>query len=211
MQPLLDRGVILAFAHTRGGGDLGKAWHIRGRKYNKMLAVEDFLSCAEALKGYLTGDTKIELIARGFSAGGIIVGCAMNLRPELFDKVVLTNAFLDVEATMRNPSLHLTQHEWDEYGNPLHDAKAAKAIASYCPVNNANSCDNLPEVLLVGTLDDDQVPFWNALIYGTKLRDKTDHKKVSIYIESTGGHHLEGDSRLRVSALEASFILGDSA
>jgi len=211
LAPLLSRGCAIAFAHTRGGGDLGRSWYLRGRDRDKMRAVEDYIACAEALtNGQILGDGRlIELTAKAFSAGGVIVGAAVNQRPDLFDKAVLTNAFLDVYAAMNNPSLHLTEHEWDEYGNPIEDESARKAIAEYCPVKNAAYRANLPRVLLIGALDDAQVPFWNSVIFGKKLRGEAEESStVSIYVEAEGGHHL-GDNRMRVAALEAAFILGD--
>ncbi len=124
------------------------------------------MACAEALTGYLL-DKPVQLVAKAFSAGGgVDVGAAVNRRPDLFRGVVLTNAFLDVEATMQNQSLHLTQHEWEEYGNPLEDSLAAESIASYCPVANVNDDGSglLPKFLLVGTLDDRKVPVWNYVV-----------------------------------------------
>jgi oligopeptidase B len=207
VQPLLDRGFVLAYAHTRGGGDLGKTWHHRGRLYEKVHAVEDYVACAEALVGYLL-DKPVQVTAKAFSAGGVVIGAAVNRRPGLFCSVVLTNAFLDVNATMRNHSLPLTQHEWDEYGNPLEDHLAAESIASYCPVTNIQGCEYQPSFLLVGTLDDIKVPVWNPVIFGKKLRDKNGKVEVLLHVEGQGGHHLLGN-RLHVAALEAAFIIGN--
>jgi oligopeptidase B len=212
MRPLLDRGFALAYAHTRGGGELGNSWHHRGRLYEKDRAVEDYLACAEALNGYLLPDKPVQLVAKGFSAGGVVVGAAVNRRSDLFCGVVLTNAFLDVEATMRNQSLHLTQHEWEEYGNPLEDPLAAESIASYCPVTNVNDdgC-SLPRFLLVGTLDDREVPVWNPVVYGKKMRETTGGKAdILLYVERKGGHQLLG-TRLHIAALEVAFIISTTS
>lgn len=208
LQPLLDRGFLLAYAHTRGGGELGKSWHHRGRLHGKSRAVEDYIACAEAITGYLL-NKPVRLVAKAFSAGGVIVGAAVNRRPDLFRAVALTNAFLDVQATLKNKSLHLTQHEWDEYGNPLEDERMAESIASYCPVVNANgdSASGLPSFLLIGTMDDKDVPVWNPIVFGKKLRAQANGKAdVLLYTEGQGGHQMLG-TRSRVAALEAAFLL----
>jgi oligopeptidase B len=208
-RPLLDRGFLLAYAHTRGGGELGKSWHRRGRLYEKGRAVDDYLACAEALTNYTLVDKPVRLAARAFSAGGVIAGAAVNRRPDLFSAAALTNPFLDVEATLKNESLHLTRHEWDEYGNPLDDALAANTIASYCPVANANGGQHLPKFLLIGTMDDKEVPVWNPVVFGKKAREQARGRPdtdVLLYIVGQGGHRLVG-ARSHVAALEVAFIL----
>jgi len=214
LQPLLDRGFVLAFAHTRGGGELGRSWHLKGRGRNKLRAIEDFVACAEALVSGTVLNRSVHLSAKAFSAGGVLLGAAVNQRPELFRRVVFTNAFLDVNATLRNRSLHLTEHEWPEYGNPLDDETAAETVASYCPTLNASgskSSDNPPKFLVIGTLDDDRVPFWNAVVYAKKMREEYgDKSNVLLHIEAEGGHHL-GHNRLRVAAMETTFLAGNAA
>lgn len=211
LQPLLDRGFVVAYAHTRGGGELGRAWHLRGRGREKPRAVEDYLACAEALVSgtVLNNRPVLQLVAKGTSAGGILVGAAVNQRPDLFCKVVMTNAFLDLDATMRRPSLHLTQHEWDEYGNPLEDEAAARAIASICPILNVSDSAQQPQFLIVGTLDDQSVPVENAVVYAKKIREKSG-AHVLLHIESEGGHQLL-ENRLRVAAVESTFIAGNES
>jgi oligopeptidase B len=213
LKPLLDRNFVLAYAHTRGGGDLGKAWYHSGRLYQKQKAVEDFVACAQALVGEEFGITKPhKLTVKAFSAGGVIAGAAVNQQPELFGNVILTNAFLDVKRTMENDLLFLTEHEWDEFGNPVIDERAAESIAAYCPVSNAPaSKENSVRFLLIGAFDDKQVPFWNSVIYGKKMRKNSrSGNRVFLHIENHGGHHLS-ESRLHVAALEVAFILGGKA
>lgn len=207
--PLLERGFVLAFAHTRGGGDLGRAWYHAGRLENKTKAIEDFIACAEALKtGPFAGGA---LTAKAFSAGGIVVSAAVNQEPELFNNVVLTNAFCDLRATLSNPSLFLTKHEWDEYGNPLVDTKIEKVIRSYCPTSNIVDGARYPRFLLIGTVDDENVPYYNALIFARKLRDSgVDKNRVQLHVEDGGGHNLGGGHRIPVAALEVSFIVENS-
>lgn len=210
LRPYLDRGFVLAYAHTRGGGDLGNAWYHQGRLYQKPNAIQDYIACAQALihQGYTEPN---HLTFKAFSAGGVLVGAAANQQPNLVGCVVLTNGFVDVLKAMQQSSLYLTQHEYDEWGNPNDDPKAAATIASYCPVTNANNNDTRSNTthrarfLLLGNYEDTQVPYWNALIYGKKIRQNSHSKdKVHVHIESHGGHQLQ----LHVSALEAAFIIG---
>lgn len=208
LQPLFARGLVVAFAHTRGGCELGRVWHLRGRGFEKFRAVEDYVACAEALVNdnvLMMNNRPVELIAKGNSAGGIVVGAAVNQRPDLFRKVLLTNAFLDLDATLRDPSLHLTQHEWDEYGNPLEDRIAAKAIAAICPFRNVSTNREIPQpdFLIIGSLDDQSVPVANSIVYGKKIREISG-ARVLLHIEREGGHYLHG-TKVRVAAMEAAF------
>lgn len=205
--PLLEQGYVLAFAHTRGGGELGKAWYHAGRREHKLKVVEDFLACAE----YVRDRWKGTLTARGFSAAGVMMGAAVNRRPELFDNLILTNPFLDLYATMIDPNQFLTAHEWDEFGNPLRDPPMDKLLRSYCPILNVSSnTDGYPRCLLIGTLDDDKVPFWNPTIFAKKIRDRMTSNeakdRIFLHLEGQGGHHL-GQQRLQISAMELAFIL----
>ena len=209
LAPLLERGYVLAFAHTRGGGELGKAWYHAGRREHKINVIEDFEACAEYSKARWRG----KLTAKGFSAAGVMIGAAVNRRPELFDSLVLTNPFLDVYATMTNPNLYLTAHEWDEYGNPLEDPHMDQILQSYCPIFNvASNTDDYPRCLLIGALDDENVPFWNPTIFVQKVRErmtKQGRSKICLHIEEKGGHHL-GRQRLQISSMELAFILDDA-
>jgi oligopeptidase B len=203
---LLHKGYVLAFAHTRGGGELGKSWHHAGREARKVKSIEDFEACAFYLKNRWKG----KLIMKGFSAAGVIMGATVNRQPTLFDTMVLTNPFLDLYSTMKNPDLPLTIHEWDEFGNPIEDRHMDQLLQSYCPITNvAPETNHYPRCLLIGVLDDQNVPFWNATIFAKKIRDRRINKDmVSLHIEEAGGHHL-GQNRLQVAALELAFILQD--
>lgn len=198
---LVDRGVVVAYAHTRGGGELGRSWYDDGRLYNKMNAVEDYLACAQSLV-----DTIVEphqLTAKAFSAGGVTVGAAINRAPKLFGCAVFVNAFLDVTISMSN-KMALTEHEYDEWGDPTIDKQAAACIASYCPMKNLTPDETHPRTLVVGTLDDPNVPYWHALAYHAKLMN--DAPRHLMYMVPHGGHHMHGYS-LEVAALTNSFIL----
>lgn len=210
IMPLLDRGFIVAFAHTRGGGELGRGWYRAGRLYEKKNAIEDFLACAKYLTSNITLPS--QLSAKAFSAGGVVVGAAINARPDLFGSVVFTNAFLDVASSMKDPQQCLTEHEYDEWGNPLVDKEAADLIASYCPFSNLKSTSVYPKVLLIGTLDDDNVPFWHSVTFQRKCKQlKIPGIGISAlnYTVNKGGHNLHG-MRLDVASLESAFIVGNS-
>jgi len=180
--------------------------------------VKDFTACAQymaspdSLLRDFVNDAEDErnsntfIAAKAFSAGGVVVGASVNEIPELFQAASLTNAFLDVMGSMSNASLHLTEHEWDEFGDPR-DKSSYSSIARYCPLMNVKR-QGYPAMLLVGTVDDENVPFQHALSFGRKVRDNCDSGQAGILlnIEREGGHHLHGKS-LEVSALEVSFIL----
>jgi protease II len=208
LTPLLERGFVLAFAHVRGGGDLCRNWYHRGRLYEKLNAIKDYIACAAALCGEPVAITEPrKLTALGYSAAGVVIGAAVNEIPGAFGVVVLTNCFLDVKRTMENDALFLTEHEYEEFGNPTADPKAAAVISSYCPVSNANRAEeHSARFLLTGALDDHQVPFYNSLIYGKKVRENSRVKnRVNIHIESHGGHSLHP----HIAALQATFIIAN--
>ena len=212
--PLLKRGIVVAYAHTRGGGELGRVWYRAGRLYGKERVIEDYIACAEALVGSLGISDRQSLIAKAFSAGGVTVAGAVNQRPSLFGGMVLINPFLDVTTSMTNAELALTEHEWDEWGDLFHDYKAARSISSYCPMSNVRP-QAYPKMLLVGTMDDANVPFWHPLTFSIKIRKALRQymgvddcfRRVLLHIEPSGGHHLHG-TKLDLAAMEATFIVG---
>ena len=207
--PLLERGFVLAYAHVRGGGDLGRNWYHRGRLYEKPNAIHDYVACAHALCGKPLAITEPrKLTALGFSAAGVVVGAAANENPGVFGTVVLTHAFLDVKKTMNNDTLFLTAHEYEEFGDPKADQKASQIMSSYCPVSNARRAEHSARFLLTGSLDDNQVPFYNLLIYGKAVRKNSQERhRVHIHIEPHGGHCVHPD----LAALQATFIIGNQA
>ena len=217
--PLIERGFAVAYCHGRGGRERGQQWYEDGSRLKKINAVKDFLACAqylsskdsilqECVNGEVdTNHQSTFIAAKAFSAGGVVVGASLNERPELFQVVSFRNAFIDVLGTMSNPSLYLTEHEWDEFGNPQDEAAKA-SISSYCPFTNVKR-QRYPPILLVGAIDDESVPFYHAMMFGHKVRDfcDGDNTSVLINIQEEGGHHLHGRS-LEVAALEVSHILG---
>ena len=149
------------------------------------------------------------LTAKAHSAGGVVVGAAMNRQPGLFDNVVFRNAFIDLYASSLNRRLPLTEHEWEEYGNPVTEVEDEKRIRFFCPLwNMGKAQSNYPNALITGTLDDANVPYWNATLLARALPTSINH--VLLNIEQSGGHNLTGTKTLQVSAMEAAFILRNS-
>ncbi len=183
---LLDRGMIFAIAHVRGGGDRGKLWYEDGKLLRKKNTFTDFVACAEHLvkKGYTASD---RLVIQGGSAGGLLMGAVTNLRPDLFRAVVSQVPFVDVLTTMQDASLPLTVPEYLEWGNP--NVKTYyKYMRSYSP------CDNLkqrayPAMLVETSLNDSQVMYWEPAKYVAKLRTlKTDGNVLMLKTILEAGH-----------------------
>ncbi|KQW52049.1 MULTISPECIES: S9 family peptidase [unclassified Roseateles] len=183
---LLDRGVVYAIAHVRGGGDLGRRWYQDGKLGKKMNTFTDFVACAEALvsQGYtLPG----QLIIHGGSAGGLLVGAATNLRPDLFKAVVAQVPFVDVINTMLDASLPLTTEEYIEWGNP-NKADEYAWMRAYSPYDNLKA-GAYPALLAKTAINDSQVPYWEAAKYVARLRSlNTAGSPVLFDINMTAGH-----------------------
>ncbi len=183
---LLDRGVVFAVAHVRGGGDRGRRWYDEGKLAKKANSFGDFVACAQALveRGWTAPD---RLIVEGGSAGGLLVAAAANLRPELFRAVVAEVPFVDVINTMLDETLPLTVGEFLEWGNP-------KQRADYETMRRYSPYDNLrrtayPAMYLRTSLNDSQVPYWEAAKYAARLRTlKTDDHPVLLSINMDAGH-----------------------
>ncbi len=183
---LLDRGVVFAIAHIRGGGDLGRTWYEAGKMANKATTFTDFIACAETLvaRGWTTPG---KLAIEGGSAGGLLMGAVVNLRPELFKAVVAEVPFLDVINTMLDETLPLTVGEFIEWGNP----KIAEQYAwmrAYSPYDNLKA-GAYPAMLLRTGLNDTQVAYWEPAKYVAKLRGlKTDPNPLLFKINLEVGH-----------------------
>lgn len=183
---LLDRGVIFAIAHVRGGGDRGRRWYDDGKLANKPNSFADLVACAEALvaQGWTT---PAQLISEGGSAGGLLVAAAANLRPDLFRAVVAEVPFVDVVNTMLDESLPLTVGEFLEWGNPK-EAHHYAVIRSYSPYDNLREAA-YPAMYLRAGINDSQVPYWEAAKYAAKLRTlKTDDEPVLLSVNMDAGH-----------------------
>jgi oligopeptidase B len=183
---LLDRGVIFAIAHVRGGGEMGKAWHDQGRMMQKKNTFTDFLACADLLER--EGWTRADRMAiHGGSAGGLLVGAVTNLAPQRFQIVVAQVPFLDVLNTMSDSALPLTVGEFEEWGNP-EKADEYAYIKSYCPYTNLRA-GRYPTMLVRTSLHDSQVMYWEPAKYVAKLRTlKTDPHPLLFKIQLAGGH-----------------------
>ncbi|HEV8149143.1 MAG TPA: S9 family peptidase [Gemmatimonadales bacterium] len=204
---LLDRGVLVAIAHVRGGGELGKRWHDAGRMAAKRNSFGDFVAVAEALvRDALTEPSR--LASEGGSAGGLLVAAAANLRPERFGTVIAQVPFVDVINTMLDASLPLTVGEYEEWGNPALPEQYAW-LRSYCPYTNLTR-RAYPAMLVRTSLHDSQVMFWEPAKYVAKLRTlKTDANPLLLLTNMGAGHGGASGryDRLREVALDYGFLL----
>ncbi|KFE63883.1 S9 family peptidase [Hyalangium minutum] len=183
---LLDRGVAVAVAHVRGGGDLGKPWHDAGRMRQKMNTFTDFIAVAEALvaRGYTS---KERLAIQGGSAGGLLMGAVTNMRPDLFKAVLAEVPFVDVLNTMSDTTLPLTVGEFEEWGNPQ-VKEEYEYLRQYCPYTNVTA-KAYPAMLVKTSFNDSQVMYWEPAKWVAKLRAlKTDPNPLLFQINMNGGH-----------------------
>lgn len=183
---LLDRGVVMAYAHIRGGGEMGKAWHDAGRMTNKMNTFTDFIACTEQLiaNKYGAGD---RVAIEGGSAGGLLMGAVTNLRPDLFKVVVSHVPFLDVMNTMLDATLPLTVPEYEEWGNP-NEKPAYDYMLKYSPYDNLRR-GAYPAIVVKTSFNDSQVMYWEPAKYVAKLRTlKTDDNVLLLKTNMAAGH-----------------------
>jgi oligopeptidase B len=184
---LVDRGWIWAVAHVRGGSEKGWGWFLDGRKENKPNTFTDFVACAETLVAQGFGSAGAITIYGG-SAGGLLVGAAANLRPDLWSAVIAAVPFVDVLSTMSDASLPLTPPEWPEWGNPVADPKAYQVIAGYSPYDNVGG-KSYPAVLATGGLSDPRVTYWEPAKWAAKLREQsTSGNPILLKINMEAGH-----------------------
>ena len=183
---LLDRGVIFAIAHIRGGGEMGKKWHDDGKMMKKMNTFTDFIASAEHLVAQKYTEPKLMAI-QGGSAGGLLMGAVTNLRPDLFKAVVSQVPFVDVMNTMLDATLPLTVGEYLEWGNP-NEEKAYKYMRSYSPYENLTA-KAYPSILVETSLNDSQVMYWEPAKYVARLRTlKTDKNPLYLKTVMEAGH-----------------------
>ena len=210
---LLTRGWIVAFAHVRGGGELGRAWYNDGKGMKKTNSIHDYLACAEWL--IEEGFTRPELLAgHGMSAGGLLLGAASNWRPELFRAMVMKVPFVDPLGSMCDPNEALTLHEYDEWGNPGKDHCVKQYIESYSPLQNVTS-QKYPAMLVTGSTLDDRVPLKQPVSWVQRIRERrtnTDNSDPAnlllLHIDEDVGHFGEGGryGHLKEAAFEYSFL-----
>lgn len=183
---LLDRGMVYAIAHIRGGGELGKPWHDAGRMHHKVNTFTDFIACADFLvaKRYTSPD---RTVIEGGSAGGLLMGAVTNLAPQKFRAVVSHVPFVDVLNTMLDPTLPLTVGEYEEWGNPEVEADYFY-MKGYCPYTNVER-KPYPRMLVKTAWNDSQVMYWEAAKYVAKLRVmKTDANTLLLKTNMGAGH-----------------------
>ncbi len=183
---LLDRGVVMAYAHIRGGGDLGKPWHDAGKMLKKHNTFTDFIAAAEHLVAAGCGDPR-RVAMEGGSAGGLLMGAVANMRPDLFRAVVSHVPFVDVINTMLDSSLPLTVPEYEEWGDPNQESYF-KVMMSYSPYDNLKA-QSYPAMLVKTSFHDSQVMYWEPAKYVAKLRTlKTDHHILLLVTNMKAGH-----------------------
>jgi oligopeptidase B len=204
---LLDRGMIFAIAHIRGGGELGKPWHDAGRMHKKLNTFTDFIASAEHLVAEKYTSSQ-KLIIEGGSAGGLLMGAVANMRPDLFRIVISHVPFVDVLNTMLDASLPLTVGEYEEWGNPHLEADYFY-MKSYCPYTNLDR-KAYPAMLVKTSLNDSQVMYWEPAKYVAKLRTlKTDTNPLLLKTNMGAGHGGASGryDYLREIALNYTFLL----
>ena len=204
---LLDRGVIYALAYPRGGGELGEEWRQQGRMMQKMNTFNDFIDCADFLIKNKYTSSK-HLVIQGGSAGGLLVGAAANMRPDLFRAVVAQVPFVDVMNTMLDASLPLTTSEYSEWGNP-NEKPAFDYMLKYSPYDNIKA-QNYPAILVQVSLNDSQVPYWEGAKFAAKLRvTKTDSNPLLLKTNMGAGHGGASGryDALRETAFSYAFML----
>jgi oligopeptidase B len=204
---LLDRGVVMAYAHIRGGGDLGKPWHDAGKMLVKRNTFTDFIAAVEHLTRAGYGDPA-RVAIEGGSAGGLLMGAVVNLRPDLFRAVLSHVPFVDVMNTMLDATLPLTVPEYEEWGNP-NEETYFKYMLSYSPYDNLKAA-GYPAMLVKTSLNDSQVMYWEPAKYVAKLRTlKTDNNVLLLVTNMQAGHGGASGryDYLKEIALDYAFLL----
>jgi oligopeptidase B len=200
---LLDRGVVFAIAHVRGGGELGRRWYDQGKMLAKRNTFTDFVACAEALveRGWTAAD---RLVARGGSAGGLLMGAIANIAPEAFAGIVAEVPFVDPLNTILDPSLPLTVTEWEEWGNPIESAEVYAYMKAYSPYENVAK-RAYPKILAMTSLNDTRVLFHEPAKWIAKLRATAPDGTYLLKTEMGAGH--AGPSGRYDSWKEEAFVL----
>jgi oligopeptidase B len=185
--PLLDRGIVFAVAHARGGGECGRQWYEDGKLLHKRNTFTDFIACAEHLctNSYTSS---ARMAARGGSAGGLLMGAVANLAPQQFAAILAEVPFVDALNTILDPSLPLTVIEWEEWGNPIESPDIYRYMKSYSPYENVEAKD-YPSILATAGLNDPRVGYHEPAKWVAKLRvTKTDERPLLLKTEMGAGH-----------------------
>ncbi|TDQ19350.1 oligopeptidase B [Algoriphagus boseongensis] len=204
---LLDRGFVFAIAHIRGGEDLGRHWYEDGKMLKKKNTFTDFIACGEHLISEKFSSSQ-HLYAMGGSAGGLLMGAVINLKPELFHGIIANVPFVDVVTTMLDESIPLTTGEFQEWGNPK-NKEYYEYMLSYSPYDNVEAKD-YPNMLVTSGLHDSQVQYWEPTKWVAKLRElKTDTNLLLLHTNMEAGHGGASGrfNALKELALEYTFLL----
>ena len=207
---LVDRGFVYAIAHVRGGIEKGERWRNAGRRENKINTFTDFIAVAEHLikSGYTA---RGRIVARGDSAGGLLIGAVANMRPDLFAGMIARVPFVDALNTMLDETLPLTAGDFPEWGDPIRDIKAYRTIASYSPYDNVKA-QAYPHMLVTAGISDPRVQYWEPAKWVAKLRAmKTNDTRIVLITQLTAGHsgpsgrfvELDEAARIAAFALDA--------
>jgi len=204
---LVDRGFVFAIAHIRGGSELGRPWYDNGKLLSKRNTFTDFIACAECLisEGYTSQDS---LAIMGGSAGGLLMGACLTMRPDLFKAVVAKVPFVDVVNTMSDPSIPLTTSEYDEWGNPDHKIYF-DYILSYSPYDNLRAAA-YPDILLTTGLQDPRVAYWEPAKFAARLRAMKTNGSLLLLKTNMDAGHAGASGRydyLREVAFDYAFLI----
>jgi oligopeptidase B len=204
---LLDRGLVFAIAHVRGGGEMGRFWYDDGKLLHKKNTLTDFIASAEHLiaENYTSAE---KLVISGVSAGGLLIGSVVNMRPDLFKVVIADVPFVDLINTMRDPSIPLTVIEYEEWGNP-NKKEYFDYMLSYSPYDNVEAKE-YPNMLILAGLNDTRVQYWEPTKWTAKLRArKTDDNRLLLKTNMGTGHGGASGryERIKEMAFEYAFIL----
>ncbi len=208
---LVERGFIYAIAHVRGGGEFGRFWYEQGKYEHKMNTFTDFLTCVHFLiDNHFTSPDKLAI--RGASAGGLLLGAVINLAPNLIRSAVMNVPFLDVVNTMMDPSIPLTTLEFFEYGNPIDSRSVFDSLLRFSPYDNLKNLQSgqYPHLLILTSLYDSRVAYWEPLKYTAKLRSlKHDSTFLALLTNLQAGHGGSSGiyQYLKELSLEYAFIL----
>lgn len=192
--PLLDRGVVYAIVHVRGGGALGRRWYEQGKFEHKPATFTDTLACADHLVG--TGWAAPERLGlQGRSAGGLLVGATINLRPSAFAVASAEVPFVDCRATMWDPTIPLTVVEYDEWGDPSSDPEVDRVIASYTPTENIVDGEPYPALLVTSGINDPRVAYWEPTVWVQEHRHRRDDDRPVLLRTELGAGHFGPSGR----------------
>lgn len=204
---LLDRGIVFAIAHIRGGGDMGRKWYEDGKFLYKKNTFTDFIACAEHLIAE-NWTSKDRLVISGGSAGGLLMGAVVNMRPDLFKVAIAHVPFVDVVTTILDTSLPLSAMEWEEWGNP-NDKSYYDYMKSYSPYDNVKPQD-YPHLLITAGLNDSRVKYWEPAKWTAKLRERKTDSNLLLLKTNMGAGHGGASGRyesLKETAFEYAFVL----